>query len=132
MINIPQNNYKVPTEVRDEAVQGIAEAFLNLCCWSTYHPFSDGCHRPATNCILKHKGCDKYYGFGYKGEFGDDYLQFNGAEMKKAFALLDEAGYYIFKVYEYDTWMGYVVSRKPSVPNWSRAERVYEFTDFID
>jgi len=30
MINIPKNNYAQPTEVRDEVVQAICQAFMSL------------------------------------------------------------------------------------------------------
>ena len=52
--------------------------------------------------------------------------------MKEAFRIIQEAGYYIFKVYEYGSWMGYKVSDKPCVADYKGATRVTEFNDFID
>ena len=98
-VNIPKNDYVQPTEVRQEVVQGICEAFLGGCAWSMFHPFTNGRYafkKPTLN-ILKHKGEKAFYGFYYKKPFADDEMvSFNGAEMKVAFRALRDAGYHIF------------------------------------
>lgn len=134
MITIERNDYVQPTEVRDEVVKGICEAFLNNCCWSIYHPkegSTKGC-RLSTPFIVKHKDIKHgYYGFRpyiYDDEEG---VKFNGAEMKEAFSVLKNAGYYIWKVREYGTWSGYIVTKKPCC-NYDYAERVFGFDEFID
>lgn len=40
-----------------------------------------------------------------------------------------KAGYHIFKVYEYGSWMGYTCEKKPVLQN---GKEVFEFNDFID
>lgn len=129
MISIEKNNYVQPTQVRDEVVQGICEAFLDGRAWTTFHPVSDGCYRRQTKYITKHKGGKKYESFMDKPFDHEEGVQFNGAEMRKAFQVLQENGYYMFRVYEYRTWMGYRCSRKPFLEGGTR---VTEFTDFID
>jgi len=131
-INIPKNDYVQPTEVRQEVVQGICEAFLSGCAWSMFHPFTNGRYefkKPTLN-ILKHKGENTFYGFYYKKPFADDeIIGFNGAEMKAAFSALRDAGYHIFWTRDYEGWEGYKCSKKPFIEN---GEEVFLFNDFID
>ena len=135
-INIPANDYIQPTEVRQEVVQGICEAFLAHCADSCFHPFSQSAYRVKTLYIRKHKRDIKYFGFAHNDTYfsEDDHMKFNGAEMKAAFKALQDAGYYMFRVREYGSWMGYIVYHKPVYNGcgYSCAERVTEFTDFID
>ena len=127
MIQIERNDYVQPTEVREEIVQGICEAFLAGNAWSVFHPRTTSLYRRRTFLILKHKGADKYYGFHYEPFGSDDELErFNGAEMKEAFKVLQEAGYYIFWI---GSIQGYRVSKKPVNED---GIRVTEFKDFID
>lgn len=128
-INIPKNNYVQPTEVRQEVVQGICEAFLANNAWSTYHPFHNGRCRNAHHYIIRHKGYQSYYGFRDRLFDSDEGTRFNGEEMKAAFKALIDAGYHMFKYYEFGEWMGYVCSRKPF---FQGGERVTQFNDFID
>lgn len=128
-INIPKNDYVQPTEVRQEVVQGICEAFLGGTCWSTFHPHSDGYCRRANKYIIRHKGDKSFYGFHDKPFSDEEGVKFNCAEMKAAFKALTNAGYYIFKVYTNVTWKGYKCSKRPFLEG---GERVTEFNDFID
>jgi hypothetical protein len=136
-ICIPKNDYVQPAEVRQEVVQGICEAFLAHCAWSCFHPFSSGVYRQKTTYIRRHKGRKEYFGFADNDTYfaqEDEHVKFNGAEMKAAFKALQDAGYYMYRVYEYGSWMGYIVYHKPVFNGcgYSHAERVTEFTDFID
>lgn len=128
-INIPKNDYVQPTRVREDVVQAICDAFLTQCVWSTFHPFSQGCYRRASKYILKHKRSKTFYGFNDEPFDGEDGITFNGAEMRAAFEALQNAGYYMFRVYEYGSWLGYKCSKKPFM---NGGERVTEFNDFID
>lgn len=131
-IEIPQNDYVQTTEIRQEVVQAICEAFLASNCWTIFHPFSDGAYRPRHRCVIKHKGNTTYYGFHDENcakRWDDDFLIFNGAEMKAAFAALIKAGYHMFRIYQYRTWMGYKLSKKPCMQD---GKEVFEFNDFID
>ena len=97
IIEIPQNDYVKPTEIRQQAVQAICNAFLQRSQVEPYHPYSDGCYRPSNN----------YASLCNHGSFADrndikgkehKYIRFNGAEMKAAFAALIKAGYHIFQI----------------------------------
>lgn len=128
-INIPQNDYVQPTEVRQEVVQGICESFLRNGVRSIFHPFGDGRYRNRSKYIVRHKGSKTYYGFHNEAFSDEECAKFNGAEMKAAFYALRNAGYHMFRVYEYGTWLGYQCSKKPYM---ERGEEVYDFNDFID
>ena len=143
-INIPKNTYSVPTEVRKDVVEIICNAFINGGCDKVFHPCSDGCCRPATLCAYrKPKAVNQYgkaveergwfYGFESKGRCADytlcEFYEVRGCEMNVAFSALREAGWHIFRVYEFGTWRGYQVSSKPYLEGGSE---VYGFTDFID
>ena len=131
-INIPQNTYSVPTEIRQEVVQAICETFLAGNCWTTFHPFHSG-RRNATKCVWLRNG--KGVAFGDKSStfHGDTFYEIRGCEMQSAFKVLIEAGYHIFRIYEYGDWFGYKVDKKPYFRYWDReCSQAYEFTDFID
>lgn len=128
-IDIPQNDYVVPTEVREFVVQAICDTFLKDNVWSTFHPVSDGAYRAKTLYLTKNKSTGKYGGFSCKRYDDVEYLRFNGAEMETAFQALRCAGYHIFRVYQYGSWMGYRCSKKPYMDGGTE---VFEFTDFID
>ena len=136
-INIEPNDYKQPLEVRPEVVQGICDAFLTHCCDSTFHPHNDGgCYRQASLYITKYKTQDKYTGFECEREVNDSYsrkrqdaIRIHGSEMKAAFEVLMNAGYHIYRVYDYGTWLGYEVHKKPYYQNGTE---VFSFDDFID
>ena len=128
-INIPKNTYSVPTEIRQDVVQAICEAFLRRCCWSTFHPFHNGRCRTATLQVVRHKGEGKYYGFHDVPFSSDEGIRIRGCEMNAAFKALRNAGWHIFRIYEYGEWMGYKVYDKPFLDG---GKEVTEFTDFID
>ena len=136
MITIQPNNYQQPTEVREFVVQGIIDAFLSKTMFDVFHPYNDGAFRTQTHYIRKHKGSNKYYGFDStpttSKERYDEFVKFHGSEMREAFRILLANGYYIFKIYEYNSWMGYIVNEKPYETFYKGAVKVTEFTDFID
>lgn len=124
-VNIPQNDYVQPTEVREEVVQAICSAFLANNCWNIFHPFSgsnNGC-RPATRRISLSNPC-------FRGHATDkDMVRIHGCEIKAAFNALIKAGYHMYKVYDYGSWMGYACDKKPFREG---AFEVFTFNDFID
>ena len=130
MINIPKNDYKVETEVRENVVQAICEAFLFDGTWSCFHPYENGMYRYSTIYVVKHKNSQTYYGFksSVDSEF-DEGIRIRGSEMKEAFKVLIKHGYYMFRIRDYHTWIGYICSKKPYVDG---GQRVTEFNDFID
>jgi hypothetical protein len=129
-VNIPKNDYVQPKEVRQWVVQGICEAFLSHCCWSIFHPHNDGFYRQATTSIVRHRNSKEFYGFHHGALLdSDESVRFNGEEMKTAFIALIDAGYHIFKVYQYGSWLGFKCSKKPHIDNGCE---VFSFNDFID
>ena len=136
MIQIKKNDYVQPTEVREEVVQAICEAFIYGAenpyhIGHTYYPFSEGAYRGATFLVVKptRKGVVNVFSFENKGRDSDIVHRFNGAEMRAAFEELIKAGYYMFKVYAFGSWMGYKCSKKPFMQGGTR---VKSFEDFID
>lgn len=146
-VNIPQNEYKQPTEVRAEVVQAICEAFIKKTCGSTFHPYagSNNGSRNATLWLFKQNGS------GYAPSFttheyahrdaqesekkGKEYIMYRirGCEMKAAFDALQKAGYYMFRCYHYGSWLGYDCGTKPEMMlGTQHCERVTSFNDFID
>ena len=132
-INIPKNTYEVPTEVRPEIVQQICESFLCGNCDSTYHPFSESCYRRATHYVDVRNG--KGHGFISPADYQGtrECVRFHGCEMSAAVKALRAAGYHIFRLYYYGSWMGYRLSTKPFYMDGSqRGVEVTEINDFID
>ena len=124
-VNIPENDYVQPTEVRQEVVQALCEAFLTTSCWKVFHPFSgsnNGC-RPANRCIsLQSPSFSNCY--DTKG-----CLRIRGCEVDASFKALIKAGYHMYKVYEYGSWMGYICDKRPF---HKEGREVFGFNDFID
>lgn len=145
-INIPKNTYSTPTEIRKEVVELICLAFIEGGCDRVFHPYNGsraGC-RPASLCAYrKPRGIDMngnpvlskgwFYGFESEERCKEhrncEFYRIHGSEMVAAFKALREAGWHIFRYYEYREWMGYRVCSKPY---FEGCTEVSEFTDFID
>ena len=132
MIQIKKNEYKQPTEVREYMVQGIIDAFLYASeHFKIFRPYKNN---DADATLWLRKDSDKYkpYFFRYISQEPKKYLgKIRGCEMKEAFRIIQEAGYYIFKI-SIRGQLGYIVSEKPFVQEYEFATRVTEFNDFID
>lgn len=129
-VNIPKNDYVQPTEVRQEVVQYICDAFLSTCVWRIFHPERQSAYRGKTLYVMVSKRSGKAYGFGdHKASNSDVNIRFNGEEMKAAFKALRNAGYHMFLIYEYGLWKGYICDKKPFIQD---GEEVTTFNDFID
>lgn len=145
MIQIKKNDYVQPTEVREEVVQAICDAFIYGAehpthVDHTYRPFSCGAYRGSTRLVAKPtcRGVVNEFKFIEQGkEYQTDITyRFNGAEMKQAFEELIHAGYYMFVIYtpgKSGMWKGYRCHKKPYAKDWwEGATRVSSFEDFID
>lgn len=146
MIQIKKNNYIQPAEVRENVVQAICEAFIAQyvrCkgCNQVYHPFSEGAYRRAARFVARNKEYDGQNHYKVDGLYdrfenhlddSEEGMIFTGAEMKRAFEELIKAGYYMFRIWEYGFWMGYICSDKPFYHHKYGAEEVYVFSDRID
>jgi len=134
-INIPKNDYVQPTEVRQEVVQVICDYMLdNDGCGRVFHPKPDGCYRSPNIWLRRKEGTKRWNGlcrYDSAHEEGYENTRIHGSEMQAAFKALQDAGYYMFRIYEYRTWLGYRCSKKPFL-DLDSGTRVTEFTDFID
>lgn len=126
-VDIPKNDYVQSTEVRPEVVQYICEAFLSN--W-TFGIFHQNANIVKTQYVRVSKN-GKVQGFVSNINVSDNdyYFLFNGEEMKAAFKVLREAGYHMFRIYEYGSWKGYICDKKPFIQD---GEEVTIFDDFID
>lgn len=129
-LNIPFNDWKEPTEVREDVVQGICEAFLSGNIWKVFHPYSEGAYRRKTNFIYRHKSESKFIGFTGKPFEMDVNIRFNSAELKTAIEALKKAGYYFHEVYENRTWLGYVCEKYPTISNGRPVDDIEITSDF--
>lgn len=131
-VNIHQNKYTQPTEVRAEVVQKICEVFLDRragAYHNIFHPYSDGPYRDRTlGLVVRNSGVA--FKFSNQSLLDSETLvRFNGQEMKAAFEALIKAGYHMYRVYEYGSWIGYLCDKKPF---YQGGQEVYSFNDFID
>lgn len=131
-VNIPLNDYVQPTEVRQEVVQKICDVFLKRSS-NVFHPFDGRAYQDKHRYIeVAPNRYDDFASWQDKSNYynrNKQYIKFNGAEMNAAFKALINAGYHMFKTYEYGSWMGYVCNKKPFLEG---GREVTEFTDFID
>ena len=119
MITIKRNDYKEITEIREDVVQGICDAFLSRT-YSTFHPRSNGTYRPFTKYIVRHQNSNEYHGFWGGAPISPDvdvYTRFYRCELNYAVKLLLEHGYYLHQVYRFNTWEGYEISKYPTIEN---------------
>lgn len=54
-VNILKNDYVQPTEVRQEVVQYICDAFLSTCVWRIFHPERQSAYRGKTLYVMVSK-----------------------------------------------------------------------------
>ena len=110
-VNIPINDYVQPTEVREEIVQAICDAFLCKNIWRVFHPFNDGAYRPKSALSFGKGGS-----VSFNGHMTDSEVKIypRTCEIKLAFEILIKAKYFIAKRYYYGTWLGYECYKKKS------------------
>ena len=125
MVTIKRNEKTMISNdvVREEVVQAICDSFLCKSCYDIFRSKSEGCYRPMTRYV-------SVKGRGFVGEKKDVYgklVEFSRGEMKKAFEILIENGYYMFQINE--NWCGYYCHTE-SVPKWRNSRRVTKFTDW--
>lgn len=126
MVTIKRNEKTMISNdvVREEVVQLICDSFLSKSCFDVFRSKSDGCYRPMTQLVSVDGGgfiskeTDHIYSKG---------IEFSRGEMKKAFEILIENGYYMFQLNE--NWCGYYC-HTASVPKWRNSRRVTRFTDW--
>jgi hypothetical protein len=133
MIKIKPNDYVQPTEIREEVVQAICDAFLcEQNCWNIYHPNDGGRCRNRCRQVIGHRS-GEFYGFHFEPICSSDkgYV-IRGVEMQQAFDDLIKAGYHMFRICECG-WTGYRLSKTPfPLPYWKCAVEVFSFDERID
>lgn len=93
-IKIPTNDYQRPSQIREEIVQLICDAFLG---GDTYKATCTN-HFSADYCVDTEGMRPRFYN-GYKSGINEKHIEhkFNGAEMSAAFDALIKAGYFMYK-----------------------------------
>ncbi len=120
-INIQKNDYKKPTEIRQNVVQGVVNALFGHIkdeCPFVINAFNNG--------VYLHNG------YLHSQHRCDDDVRVNGAEMNAAFNALHEAGYYLYASYCItDKRHTYIWSCKPKLGNYEPMKEP-TFDVFID
>lgn len=122
-VNIPKNDYVQPTEVREEIVQRVCNAIVNMARDDKRLEVDEKTMRVCVN-----QKANWLYGIPSNTP---NAINVRTCEMKAAFDIIQDAGYYIYPSYlvcpaEYR----FVFSKKPYFEN-GKAERV-TFDLFID
>ena len=121
-VNIPANDYVQPTEVRQEIVQGICDVLIEFIknpeCWGFWV-------KQAEPLFL----CKRDIAIGeYPGR---EMKRIRGVEMKAAFELMQNAGYYVYHSFsENKNSHFYRFQRKPYC-EYGKLNRI-DFDLFID
>lgn len=114
-VDIPLNDWKEDTQVREDVVQGICNAFLAGAVW---HPCRGGGYRDANNelamdaCLSDWRNCNSFrssYWHKHKNEY--KFCKFTRNEMREAWLALRRAGYRMIRILECEEWPGYVCGK---------------------
>lgn len=136
-IKIQENDYKRPTEVREDVVQLICDHIVG----NMNKEGSDGIYELSVNPIGSLRKCRTYELYTETDETdgslrkitnerkSEDQTRIRGCEMETVFKVMQNAGYFIFYSY-YDGYITYIFSKKPSYDN-TLTTTMY-FTEFID
>lgn len=120
-LNIPSNDYKKPTEIRDGVVCFIAETLLNGV--GEERPFRINSHNRGVYISGGHIRFERLY---------EKDIRVRGVEMNAAFEALHQAGYYLYATYCItDDVHTYVWSKKPMYGN-QKPMKEPKFSTFID
>lgn len=107
-LNIPENTYQKPIEVRPEVVQLICDALMKCRdIMHCYHPKDEGYYRKAHDYV-SNNGCFVDRDDKHKYDNKDLYT-IRTIEMQYAFNAIIKAGWHIFKYYAYGSWVGFFV-----------------------
>lgn len=130
-INIPQNNYVQPTEVREEVVQMICDSLLSHYLDSKYYQdISFAWKKPQAQILVHGYKIPRLMGGAERNKDYDENIIVRTCEMKAAFDALQDAGYYIYGFASVYGNKSYHISSKP-VYAGRKAERI-KFDLFID
>lgn len=124
-ITIPTNNYRENDRCDEKVVQAICNAFLYGRAWRFYHPFSEGAYRQRNSLVSMTRGM-----FESSRMADNDCVAFTNAEMDMAVAELKKAGYFLYKKYEFGSWLMYFFSEKSYLDPSYKAERADSIPHF--
>ena len=130
-INIPQNDYVQPTDVREEVVQMICNSLLHH--YLDSNEFKDiefAWKKPQAQILVHGYKTPLLAGGSESSKVYDENIIVRTCEMKAAFDALQDAGYYIYGFLFTNGNTSYHISSKPVYAGRS-AERV-TFNLFID
>lgn len=107
-IYFPPNDYQEVQTCREDIVQTIGNLFLS---GRSFHPHGDRLDaKPFSNYLnINNKGD----AVGFTQHCFEGNVQFYKCEVELAIKLLLEAGYYLYRYYEYNSWVHYCVSKNP-------------------
>lgn len=113
-LNIPQNTWSKPVEVRTEVVQAICNAFLKGGWW---YPYLALLHKETGKFAETHPWKDERYQFH----------EFHETEMRAAFQALQKAGWHMVK-HDMSNGTWYYLSKR----DYSTTRGNYIVTDFYE
>lgn len=123
-INIPKNDYKYPTEVRESVVEQVCKHIINTTCDNNFNDF----------ILVKDENPCVYYKPNVQYAFNcvpsNGSIRLTTIEMKSVFTALQDAGYYIFHERFSNCESKFHFTKKPYYKN-RKCERI-EFNAFID
>ena len=137
-IDVPFNNYQIPTDVREEVVQKIVDYFVDHISYieETYNThwisYSLEWEPDKDDCVVLLKKKPLMYGCRWKDKNEEEYIRVRGVEIDAAFKAMADAGYYLFSTFianrgSYQWWWW----NKPSLCGMSPIENP-KFNVFID
>lgn len=113
-LNIPQNTWSKPIEVRTEVVQAICDSFLKGSWWYPYLEF------------LNKESQEFAKEYPWQSE-QSSYIKFHETEMRTAFQALQKAGWHMIK-HDMSNGTWYYLSKK----DYSTTRGNYVVTDFYE
>lgn len=133
-INIPQNDYKQPNEVREEVVQMICDYIIrkiNQGMWveDTYQLYIEHNYW-SYQLYAELVGKNEMRTFRTENRRDLNLIRIRKCEMELAFEVLQHGGYYIFASYCTDGVYTFTFTKKPSYSN--RTAKKINFGVFID
>ena len=127
MISIPKNTYKETTRCDEKVVQAICDTFLRKGSYRLTDPNSLTYH-PRTRYVSLGKETDFLTWRDVEGK--PDTIEFTNEEMDMAVKELLNAGYYLFRTFEYRTWETYFFRQTPHIDASWKSTRVDSIPHF--
>jgi len=127
-ITVPENTFKKPTEVRENVVQAIVNAFVN---YKLGTGVFELCPYGYSTFVRTIPGQECFVTDSEDGRA----TRFHECEMDAAVASIKKAGWHLFKRMYHNPrreWPGYKFFANPENPGWSGAWKVDSITEHWD